>query len=253
MSNEKVEVDEWTKTIDSIIICFPKVLSSLVVSFLFPRYTFDSNLLPCNTHATDHLPIDPCTFIHVAPTKLTVLQFSQPYIFVSLQQKIENGNLEIFFENSANSCIFSLVENSIYKSFVGRPYAFNIPSCHSWKLPVGRYLFIMTNDDSDKRDGITIRIIRLSQDNEVMELSISKYPHLNKRLLNCHTILFGLGFYPQSVSLLPYPRDFDPIWQKIINCPSMRSPYHFDMATNSDDKVICQTCANYEYFLAQKR
>jgi hypothetical protein len=214
----KTEERLWVTEIDAAISTFPqKVLSQLILSFLFFQdFAFDTTLIPCNTHGKkEHKAVDIKTYVTASAQQLVVTKYHHEWINVPLLPKLNiqtDNDLKLYLEVSGDKeCTFRFTKNlKEYRSFI-MDIGLQAITTHAFYhniLPGKSVVTIQLLDNAD-----VLFITKLGNDFEIIDKEYHRYE--KGTISQCDTILIGVGYFPQSVTILPCPPENDPIWNKI--------------------------------------
>lgn len=199
----KNEAKLWIQEIDDVIKTFPQcVISCLIVNYLQDNSSFETFLTPTCTHGYNHKDFNINDFVKVEPTQITVSQYSEEWIYIPLQQKIRDKFKICLYVSGVHGCKLRFIKNSTnnnYKTFIGSTATVDTCDCYDIS-PIGKCLLCI-NEMADK-DKMTL----IYYDNKTQEpiKKVSRYYQTGTFRL-CNTLLVGVGYFPQSVTILPLP------------------------------------------------
>jgi hypothetical protein len=196
----KEDEKKWIRELDNIITTFPQnVISCIVIDFLSGEFIFDTMLTPMCTHGHNHKDFKINEFVTVEPKKITTLQYNLDWIYIPVQQKIKEGKLRICLDISSDyRCDFMFVQNSTqYQTFIGYPLV--VPMYLNDFVIRGKCI-LMTNEMFDHDE-----LICISVDEKKGHVSHQSVSYKKGAFRVCDTLLIGVGYFPQSVTILPCP------------------------------------------------
>jgi hypothetical protein len=214
------EIKEWMDSIDAAITVFPqKVISGLIVSYLPNGFSFDTNLLPCNTNDMGHSNFDIQKHIAVSTKQAVVTLFSKSWIYIPLTPKFDAGHVKFCIEVKGDGhCQFVLIKSSNYQTFItnGSAYAYPINeyTCrNTFALFPGKH--IISSSSCATYDKLTwVQFLNNIDKKEPINRITSLKYELGS-LSRVDTVLIGIGYSYQSVALLPCPPKKDPLWKQM--------------------------------------
>lgn len=241
----KSEIKVWVQEIDSIITVFPQqVISKIIMTFLIIDFRFDSTLMPCNTHTIEHYSFDISSKVDVSDNKIVTKKYSPEWICVSLLPKFNFSIINEFklcievLGNDGTSASLWLAKNHTkYNSFIIGKYS-------SYPIKIFQDVIYLRPGKSILTtkwvDNILLLFVTELDDKQEIK-NVYCYKYKKRTIDSCDTILIGVGYYPQSVTILNCPTDQDEIWTKIKKCSSMEIPPYKALGAYPYDRH-CEKC-----------
>lgn len=195
------EAKLWIQELDNVIKTFPQcVISGLIIKYLENELEFDTVLTPTCTHDYDHKEFTINDFVKVEPTQITVTQYNKEWIYIPLKNKIQD-KFKICLYISGTDCKFLFIKNSTqYQTFIGSTAT--VETCNCYISPIGK-CFILIDHIEDK-DQVSL----IYFDNKTQKPTSKVSQSYKKGTFSlCDTLLVGIGFFPQSVTILPSPTE----------------------------------------------
>lgn len=210
-------------SIDEAISIFPqKVISQLVTSYLFPDFTFDCTFITC-----DREKVNLNQSTSISQKEAVVTQYSTDWIHIALTPQFTGGNFKFCFEGKGVGYILlMLVKKASFHPYQSIQFA---------ALNAGKYIII--SYPSTNKIKIFCVAKEEGKQEEITHVYVINCPEGVLQIMD--TILFGIGFIPQSITLLPYPPLSDPILTNIDKFSAEEEIIYYDTRLS---QPICNTC-----------